>query len=111
MQCCGFLCLGASFFFGRSCGFVLGRPRLVKTAVIYAFITLAVSSPWLIKNAIWFHNPVYPFITGEVVDLNNGPRYFNREDDRKLDAHFDAARKAYPEEFQNLKTKFDEAVE
>jgi hypothetical protein len=104
-------CLGAMFLFESIVRLRMSAPRLVKTAVIYAFITLAVSSPWLIKNAIWFHNPVYPFITGEVVDLNNGPRYFNREDDRKLDAHFDAARKAYPEEFQNLKTKFDEAVE
>jgi 4-amino-4-deoxy-L-arabinose transferase-like glycosyltransferase len=104
-------CLGAMFLFESIARLRVGVPRLMKTAVLYSFITLAVSSPWLIKNAIWFHNPVYPFMTGEVAELNNGPRYFNRDDDLKLDAHFDAARQASPAEFQALKTKFDEAVE
>jgi 4-amino-4-deoxy-L-arabinose transferase-like glycosyltransferase len=104
-------CLGAMFLFESIVRLRVGVPRLVKTAVLYSFITLAVSSPWLIKNAIWFHNPVYPFMTGEVAELNNGPRYFNREDDLKLDAHFDAARQASPAEFLSLKAKFDEAVE
>ncbi|HEU4835106.1 MAG TPA: glycosyltransferase family 39 protein [Pyrinomonadaceae bacterium] len=104
-------CLGAMFLFESIVRLRVGAPRLVKTAVLYAFITLAVSSPWLIKNAIWFHNPVYPFITGELADFDNGPRYFNRDDDLKLDAHFDAARQASPGEFQTLKAKFDRAVE
>ena len=104
-------CLGVMLLFESIVRLRVGVPRLAKTAALYALITLAVSSPWLIKNAIWFHNPVYPFITGELAELNNGPRYFNREDDLKLDAHFDAARKASPEEFQTLKAKFDEAVE
>jgi 4-amino-4-deoxy-L-arabinose transferase-like glycosyltransferase len=104
-------CLGAMFLFESIVRLRVGVPRLVKTAVLYSFITLVVSSPWLIKNAIWFHNPVYPFMTGEVAELNNGPRYFNREDDLKLDAHFDAARQASPAEFLSLKAKFDEAVE
>jgi 4-amino-4-deoxy-L-arabinose transferase-like glycosyltransferase len=105
-------CLGAMFLFESIVRLRVGFPRLVKTTVLYAFITLAVSSPWLIKNAIWFHNPVYPFITGELAEFNDWqPRYFNSEDERKLDAHFDAARQASPEAFQALKTKFDEAVE
>jgi 4-amino-4-deoxy-L-arabinose transferase-like glycosyltransferase len=104
-------CLGAMFLFESIVRLRVGTARLVKTALLYSIITLAVSSPWLIKDAIWFHNPVYPFMTGEVADLNNGPRYFDRDDDVKLDAHFDAARKANPAEFQKLKTKFDEAVE
>jgi 4-amino-4-deoxy-L-arabinose transferase-like glycosyltransferase len=104
-------CLGAMFLFESIVRLRVGVSRLLKTAVLYSFITLAVSSPWLIKNAIWFHNPVYPFMTGEVADLNNGPRYFDRDDDLKLDAHFDAARKASPAEFLSLKAKFDQAVE
>ncbi len=103
--------LGAMLLFESIVRLRVSAPRLAKTAVLYTLITLAVSSPWLIKNAVWFHNPVYPFITGELADLDNGPRYFNREDDLKLDAHFDAARQASPAEFQALKTKFDEAVE
>ncbi|HSE17419.1 MAG TPA: glycosyltransferase family 39 protein [Pyrinomonadaceae bacterium] len=105
-------CLGAMFLFESLVRLRVGFPRVVKTAVIYAFITLAVSSPWLIKNAIWFHNPVYPFITGELAEFSDWqPRYFNQEDERKFDAHFDAARQASPEEFRKLKIKFDEAVE
>jgi 4-amino-4-deoxy-L-arabinose transferase-like glycosyltransferase len=104
-------CLGAMFLFESIVRLRVGVSRLLKTAVLYSFITLAVSSPWLIKNAIWFHNPVYPFMTGEVADLNNGPRYFDRDDDLKLDAHFDAVRKASPAEFLSLKAKFDQAVE
>jgi hypothetical protein len=102
--------LGAMFLF-ESIRIRVSGPRLVKTAVIYGAITLAVSSPWMIKNAIWFHNPVYPFITGELAEFNDGPRYFNRDDDLKLDAHFDAARNEDPERFQAVKTKFDDAVE
>src|SRR5262249_10250124 len=87
-------CLGAMLLFELVVRLRVGARGLVKSVVLYSLITLAVSSPWLIKNAIWFHNPVYPFMTGEVADLDNGPRYFNREDDLKLDAHFDAARQA-----------------
>jgi len=57
-----------------------------------------VASPWYIKNAIWFHNPVYPFITGEIADVGtDGVRYFDAEAERKLDAHFDETRRAIPD--------------
>lgn len=102
--------LGAMLLFESIVRLRVGPLRLLKTAVLYTLVTLAVSSPWLIKNAIWFHNPVYPFVTGELADIDNGPRYFNRADDLKLDAHFDAARTASPGEFQTLKAKFDRAV-
>jgi len=72
--------------------------RVLQYGVIYTFMALAVASPWYIKNAIWFHNPIYPFVTGEVAEFGpNGVRYFNAEDERKLDAHFEAARKAIPD--------------
>lgn len=73
-------------------------PKVLQYGVIYTFLALAVASPWYIKNAIWFHNPIYPFVTGEVAEFGpNGVRYFNAEDERKLDAHFEAARKAIPD--------------
>jgi hypothetical protein len=71
---------------------------LLKAGLIYVFIALAIASPWYIKNAIWFHNPMYPFLTGEVAEFGpSGVRYFNADDERKLDAHFDAARTAIPD--------------
>ena len=73
-------------------------PKVLQYGVIYTFLALAVASPWYLKNAVWFHNPIYPFVTGEVAEFGpNGVRYFNAEDERKLDAHFEAARKAIPE--------------
>jgi hypothetical protein len=72
--------------------------QVLKYGVMYALLALAVASPWYIKNAIWFHNPIYPFVTGEVAEFGSkGIRYFNAEDERKLDAHFEAARKAMPD--------------
>lgn len=72
--------------------------KVVRYGVLYTSLALAVASPWYVKNAIWFHNPIYPFVTGEVADFGpNGVRYFNADDERKLDAHFEAARKAMPD--------------
>ena len=72
--------------------------RVLQNGVLYTMLALVVASPWYIKNAIWFHNPIYPFGTGEVADFGpNGVRYFNADDERKLDAHFAAAREAIPE--------------
>jgi len=71
---------------------------VLQYGVIYTFLALAVASPWYIKNAIWFHNPIYPFVTGEVAEFGpNGIRYFNADDERKLDAHFEVARQAIPD--------------
>ncbi|HEY0761031.1 MAG TPA: hypothetical protein VGD61_01535 [Pyrinomonadaceae bacterium] len=71
--------------------------RILTRGVLYTLIALAVASPWYIKNAVWFHNPLYPFVTGEVAEFGeNGVRYFNVDDERKLDAHFSVAQKEIP---------------
>jgi len=72
--------------------------KVLQYGIIYTCLALAVASPWYIKNAIWFHNPIYPFVTGEVAEFGpNGIRYFNAEDERKLDAHFEAALNNIPD--------------
>jgi len=71
--------------------------NMLKYGIGYVVIALAVASPWYAKNYAWFGNPVYPFFTGEVASY--GPqdlRYFDGEDERKLDAHFDVVRKENP---------------
>lgn len=84
---------------------------VAKTAALYTLITLALASPWLLKNLVWFHNPVYPFVTGELAEFNNGnPRYFNLQDEQKLDAHFDAVRKTSPINFQRIRDVMDQAA-
>jgi hypothetical protein len=80
---------------------IRNRERVLKVlqyGVMYTLLALAVASPWYIKNAVWFHNPIYPFVTGEVAEFGpNGIRYFNADDERKLDAHFEVARQAIPD--------------
>lgn len=69
----------------------------LKYGLGYAVIALAVASPWYAKNYAWFGNPFYPFFTGEVASYSpEAVRYFNSEDERRLDAHFDAVRKENP---------------
>jgi len=72
--------------------------KVLQYGVMYTLLALAVASPWYIKNAVWFHNPIYPFVTGEVAEFGpNGIRYFNADDERKLDAHFEVARQTIPD--------------
>lgn len=79
----------------------INRDRLLPVlgmGTLYALLAFAIASPWYIKNYVWFHNPVYPLITGEVAEYGpNGIRYFDANDERRLDAHFDVARSEIPE--------------
>jgi len=80
---------------------IINRARILPVlgaGVVYSFIALAIASPWYIKNYIWFHNPVYPLLTGEVAEFGpNGIRYFDANDERRLDAHFNVARAEIPD--------------
>ena len=106
------LCVGVMFLFESIVRLRTSLKELAKWALLYAAIALAVSSPWLLKNAVWFNNPVYPFITGELASFDQGqPRYFTAEDERKLDAHFDTARAARPHEFQVIQHKLAQAAQ
>ena len=72
--------------------------QVVMLGVAYTFIALVIASPWYIKNTIWFHNPIYPFVTGEVASFGSGGiRYFTADDERKLESHFEAAGRERPE--------------
>lgn len=90
------------------------RSRLSALAgqcVIFGVIALAVGSPWYIKNLIWFHNPAYPFLTGEVAEVDGGHvRYFDDADVRRMDAHLVAVRSEDPEHVQLLENELDEAA-
>jgi hypothetical protein len=86
--------------------------KTVQLGVVYTVIALAVASPWYIKNAVWFHNPIYPFGTGEVATFGaDGIRYFNAEDDQKLDRYFEAAQKEIPDVVAAQQHELREAAE
>lgn len=85
--------------------------KVLQYGVIYAFLALAVASPWYIKNAVWFHNPIYPFVTGEVATFGpNGVRYFNADDERKLDAHFSVTQDARPDIVATVEQELTQSV-
>lgn len=71
---------------------------VLSSGIAYALLAFAVASPWYLKNYVWFHNPVYPLITGEVADFGpQGVRYFDANDEQRLDVHFNAVRMEAPE--------------
>jgi len=92
------ICFLAIMFLVESALRRVGAVTIIKRGILYSAILAAVASPWFIKNLIWFGNPVYPFITGEAADLTPGHfRYFDPEDQTRLDAHFERARRAMPD--------------
>lgn len=85
--------------------------RILRSGLLYSVIALAVASPWYIKNWIWFHNPIYPFVSGEVAEFGpSGLRYFNAADEQKLDVHFAAAKAEIPDIVSAQETALTRAV-
>jgi 4-amino-4-deoxy-L-arabinose transferase-like glycosyltransferase len=83
---------------------------LIKRGLIYLVIAAAIASPWHIKNYVWFDNPVYPFLTGEVAAYGPGARrFFNQEDDRKLNAYLDLSRREIPEDVKAIENSLERA--
>lgn len=76
---------------------------IIRHGLIYTGIAMLIASPWFIKNLVWFHNPVYPFISGEIAGKSTeGVRYFTAEDERKLNAHLEGARREIPSVVESL---------
>lgn len=71
---------------------------VLKRGTLFAVIVFAVLSPWLVKNYVYFKNPMYPFVTGEVADYGaRGIRYFTPADEQKMDAYFAQSRREIPD--------------
>ena len=89
------------------------RPVLgvMKDGLIFTAIVVAIASPWFIKNQVWFHNPVYPFITGELAEYGDGKiRYFGEDDERKLNAYLDQARRESPETLKTIEKELADSA-
>jgi 4-amino-4-deoxy-L-arabinose transferase-like glycosyltransferase len=83
---------------------------IIKRGLIYIVVAAAIASPWYIKNYVWFHNPVYPFLTGELAAYGQEPlRFFNQEDDRKLNSYLDLSRREIPEDVKAIENSLDAA--
>src|SRR5689334_742658 len=84
---------------------------VLGSGIAYALLALAVASPWYVKNYVWFHNPVYPLLTGEVADFGpQGIRYFDANDEQRLDAHFNAVRSEAPELVKAEEQELSDAI-
>jgi 4-amino-4-deoxy-L-arabinose transferase-like glycosyltransferase len=92
----------------------INRDRLANVlslGIAYAVLAFAVASPWYLKNYVWFHNPIYPLITGEVADFGpQGVRYFDANDEQRLDAHFNVVRTEAPEMVKAQEQELTDAI-
>ena len=93
---------------------IINRERILSvlgSGVVYTLLAFAVASPWYIKNYVWFHNPVYPLLTGEVAEFGpNGVRYFDANDEQRLEAHFNTARTEMPDVVKAQEKELTEAI-
>lgn len=75
-----------------------GIQQTLRQGLAYTLIVATLASPWLIKNAIWFHNPVYPFVSGEALErTQEGVRYFGKKEASAIHRHFTEAKASYPQ--------------
>jgi len=76
----------------------------LRRGVLYSLILLAVISPWLIKNYVYFRDPFYPFAHGETVtDQRSQPiAYFGAAEEAKLDSYFEGAKERNPQIVQRI---------
>ena len=84
--------------------------KVLANAAIYCCFAAAVASPWYLKNYVWFGNPVYPFVTGELAQFGpSGNRYFNEQDHQKLEQHFQAVQNSEPQLVASLDQELSSA--
>jgi hypothetical protein len=76
----------------------------LRRGVFYFLILVAVVSPWLVKNYVYFRDPFYPFAHGETVsDQRTQPiTYFGDAEEAKLDTYFQSARERNPQVAQRI---------
>ena len=74
------------------------RLRHLRLGLFYFLILLAVVSPWLLKNYVYFHDPLYPFTSTETVTDNRSQpvSHFGPAEDEKLESYFQKAKDRNP---------------
>jgi len=62
-----------------------------------------------VKNYVWFHNPFYPLISGEVAELPPSPiRFFDNNDEQKLEAFFESTKSSIPSTVMSEETELQD---
>ena len=75
------------------------RLRHLWLGACYSLILVAVVSPWLVKNYVYFHDPIYPFARGETVNdrRSEAVSYFGPAQEQKLEQYFRRAQEQNPQ--------------
>lgn len=93
---------------------IINRGRSLKAfrlGIAYMLLAFAVACPWYLKNYVWFHNPVYPLLTGEVAEFGpQGIRFFDENDEQRLEAHFNVVRSEMPEVIEAQEEELTKAI-
>jgi hypothetical protein len=66
----------------------------LRLGVFYFLLVLAVVSPWLVKNYVYFHNPIYPLVSGETVtdQRSQAISRFGPAEEQRLETYFQQTR-------------------
>lgn len=85
--------------------------KVFRLGIGYTLLAFAVASPWYLKNYVWFGNPVYPLLTGEVAEFGpQGIRFFDENDERRLEAHFSVVRSEMPDVVEAQEEELTRAI-
>jgi len=83
---------------------------VLSRGLLFSTVALATFSPWMLKNYAYFHNPVYPFGTGEVAEYGSqGTRFFNANDERRMDDYLAQSKREIPQTFKLITAFMAEA--
>jgi hypothetical protein len=76
----------------------------LRRGLLYFLILLAVVSPWLVKNYVYFRDPFYPFAHGETVtdQRSQAVAYFGEAEETKLDSYFQGTKERNPQLTQRI---------
>jgi hypothetical protein len=87
------------------------RLRHMRLGVFYVLIVLAIVSPWLVKNYVYFRDPFYPLAAGETVSDKRSPpfRVFGPAEEVKLERYFQGTKERYPQLAEAIRSRLEEA--
>jgi 4-amino-4-deoxy-L-arabinose transferase-like glycosyltransferase len=87
------------------------RFRHLRLGVLYFLVVIAVVSPWLLKNYVYFRDPFYPFAAGETAsDARSQPiTFFGPAQEEKLEIFFRGTKERQPQLAEAIRSRLESA--
>jgi 4-amino-4-deoxy-L-arabinose transferase-like glycosyltransferase len=78
----------------------------LRRGVFYFLIVLALVSPWLLKNYVYFHDPIYPLVSGETVTSRRSEPLagFGPAEEQRLETYFQRTKESNSQVAENTRT-------